>query len=268
MTEFSTTYEALAPKKVALVTGASRGIGRAIALELAKAGFSLCLAARDSQSLAETQQAATALSGKPAAAIIADLKKPDAPHRCIEFALGQFGQLDLLVNCAGATRRGEFLDFTLEDWLDGFALKFHASVLLCQAAWPHLASRSGSIINIIGSSSRTPSADFTIGGAVNSALLNLTKALADKGSRDGVRVNAVNPGYIKSGRLYARIESLMKERQLSESAAEEELLTAYQIGHFGTPEDVAQLVAFLASDQSAYIQGATIDIDGGATRGI
>ncbi|WFP66040.1 SDR family oxidoreductase [Mesorhizobium sp. WSM4904] len=250
------------------MTGASRGIGRAIALELAKGGFSLCLAARDSQSLAETQQAATALSGAPAAVTIADLKKPDAPDRCVAFALGQFGQLDLLVNCAGDTRRGEFLDFTYEDWLDGFSLKFYASVLLCRAAWPHLASRGGSIINIVGSSSRTPSADFTIGGAVNSALLNLTKALADKGSRDGVRVNAVNPGYIKSGRLFARIESLMRERQLSESAIENELLAGHQIVRFGSPEDVARLVAFLASDQSAYIQGATIDIDGGAARGI
>src|SRR6185295_2410813 len=107
-----------------------------------------------------------------------------------------FGRLDLVVNNAGATKRGDFLQLTDEDWASGFSLKFMAAVRVSRAAWPILKRTNGSIVNIAGVGARTGSAEFTIGGSVNSAMLNLTKALADRGVKDGIRVNAINPGSI------------------------------------------------------------------------
>ena len=125
------------------------------------------------------------------------------------------GRLDLLVNNAGATKRGDFLALSDSDWADGFALKFFGAMRLSRAAWPHLCSSSGTIVNIVGIGGRTGQAEFAIGGAVNAALLNLTKVLADRGVKDGVRVNAINPEASRpigcrrgSGRLLPNITSI------------------------------------------------------------
>lgn len=172
------------------------------------------------------------------------------------------------MNCAGATRRGDFFDLTDQDWADGFALKFHGCVRICRAAWPHLVARGGGVINIVGVGSRTPSMDFLIGGSVNNALLNFTKGLADRGIADGVRVNAINPGYFRTERTEHRLRGMVATRGLTPKAAEDELLDELGIQRFGQPEEVAALVAYLASEKAAYFQGATLDIDGGATRGL
>jgi 3-oxoacyl-[acyl-carrier protein] reductase len=121
-------------------------------------------------------------------------------------------------------------------------------------------------VNIAGVGGRTGTAEFTIGGAVNAAMLNLTKCLADRGVRDGVRVNAVNPGSIRTDRLTARIRQFSAERGITEEAAAGEMTERMGVGRFGEPEEIADAVAFLASDRSAYIHGAIVDIDGGLTR--
>jgi NAD(P)-dependent dehydrogenase (short-subunit alcohol dehydrogenase family) len=254
--------------KIALVTGASRGIGKAIADELAGAGACILLVARDVDALRETADALRQSGARRIEVHQADLTDIKAASDCIAAAIGHFGHLDALVNCAGATKRGDFLKLTDADWADGFALKFHGCVRLCRAAWPHLVSRHGCVINIVGVGSRTPGADFSIGGSVNSALLNFTKALADVGIQAGVRVNAINPGYISTERLSRRIEGLMKERNASRTEIESELLKAIGIQRFGDPKEIGKLAVFLASNQASYIHGATIDIDGGATRGL
>ena len=115
----------------------------------------------------------------------------------------------------GATKRGDFLTLTDEEWTDGFALKFYAAMRLSRAAWPYLQASHGRIINIIGVGGRTGSAEFTIGGAVNAALMNLTKALADRGVKDGVRVNAINPGSIATERLQTRIRTMQNRMILN-----------------------------------------------------
>jgi NAD(P)-dependent dehydrogenase (short-subunit alcohol dehydrogenase family) len=176
--------------------------------------------------------------------------------------------VDLLVNNAGATKRGDFLSLPDDDWADGFALKFFGAMRTCRAAWPHLVSAKGSIINIVGIGGKAGSAEFSIGGSVNAALLNLTKSLADRGIKEGVRVNAINPGSIGTERLRTRIRTFAAEHQLGENEAAEKMAKAMGIARFGTPDEIANAVVFLASPISSYIQGAILDVDGGQTRAL
>jgi NAD(P)-dependent dehydrogenase (short-subunit alcohol dehydrogenase family) len=170
--------------KIAIVTGASRGLGRAIAIGLAADGFALALAARDTAGLNETAEACRKAGAPDALVLASDLSKADAPQQVVDAVQAHFGRIDLLVNNAGATKRADFLSLADEDFLDGFQLKFHATVRFCRAAWAALAASQGSIINISGIGAHTPEPDFTVGGSVNSALLNFTKAIAKRASAD------------------------------------------------------------------------------------
>ena len=248
--------------KVGIITGASRGIGKAIAECLAAEGMRLVLTARSEDAL----KAVAASCGEQARTFAIDLRNEDSPQRLIEFCVHEFGNVDLLVNNAGATKRGDFLELTESDWSDGFALKFFGAVRCSRAAWPHLVKSRGAIVNIIGIGGRTGTAEFAIGGSVNSALLNLTKVLADRGIQDGVRVNAINPGSIVTDRLQIRLKNLASENGLSLEQASMELAKKMGIARFGEPSEIAQAVAFLGSSASSYFQGAILDIDGGQTR--
>ena len=141
----------------------------------------------------------------------ADLSDLTVPEQAVAWAMTQFGRLDLLVNNAGATRRADFFSLTDDDWQSGFALKFHGYVRMTRAAWPHLRETRGNIVNIVGIGARAGSAEFTIGGSVNVALLNFTKAMADIGVEQGVRINAINPGLIETDRFSRNVERVMRE---------------------------------------------------------
>ena len=253
--------------KTAIVTGASRGIGRAIALRLARDGARTILCARHRDLLDQAVQEIGAAGG--AAAFIAlDLRETEAPAKLAAFAVSTFGGIDIVVNNAGATKRGEFLDLPDEAFVDGFALKYFGAVRLTRAAWPHLKAARGSLVNIIGAGGRTPGAQFTVGGSVNAALLSFTKAMAEAGIRDGVQVNAINPGVIRTARFQTRLAELAREKGLDLEAAERELIKSQSIRRIGEPDDVAGLVTFIAGPEGSFLQGALIDIDGGATKTI
>lgn len=254
----------LLSNQVAIVTGASRGIGRAIAETLSAEGMKLVLAARSRPDL----QALAASLSTEARVQAVDLRVPESVEQVVAETLRHFGRLDLLVNNAGATKRGDFLSLTDEEWKDGYDLKFFGAMRLSRAAWPHLRASQGRIVNIIGVGGHAGSADFAIGGTVNAALMNLTKALADRGVRDGVRVNAVSPGSIATERLQIRINNYAREKNIPVSEAAKQMPRELKIGRFGEPAEIARAVAFLASPQSSYIQGAILDVDGGATRSL
>jgi 3-oxoacyl-[acyl-carrier protein] reductase len=247
---------------IAIVTGASRGIGRAIAETLAAEGMKITVAARSNDQLEDL-----AKSLKTECLVQAvDLRKPDAAHAVVEATIKRFGRIDLLVNNAGATKRGDFFELTDADWDDGFALKFFGAMRLSRAAWKHLMASTGTIVNIIGVGGRTGNADFTIGGSVNAAGRLLTKALADRGVKDGVRVNAINPGFIKTERLTVRVKSFAEEHKLPMAEAESQLAKATGVSRFGEPREIAAAVAFLASPVCGFCHAALLDIDGGQTR--
>jgi 3-oxoacyl-[acyl-carrier protein] reductase len=204
--------------------------------------------------------------GRAAAVVPLDLRLPGSPAELVRLAIERFGRIDIVVNNAGATKRGDFLTLTDEDWADGYALKLHGAVRLTRAAWPHLKAAAGSVINIAGTGGRTPGAQFTIGGSVNAALLSFTKAMAENGLRDGVQVNAVNPGTVRTGRFDKRLESLAAERQIPLADAEQIFVNEARVTRVGEPEDIAGLVAFIAGPAGRFLHGALIDMDGGATK--
>ena len=254
--------------KTAIVTGASQGLGRAIAVELAREGVALLLVARNATALDGLAAELAAQFSVRAVAAPADLSDRFAAASCVDHAVQALGGIDLLVNCAGATKRGDFFTLTDDDWANGYELKLHGCARMCRAAWPHVEARRGSIVNIAGIGARTPSEDFTIGGSVNAALLNFTKALADLGRQRGVRVNAINPGHILSERMEHRIQAAMQRTGQPRDAVLESFRQELRVERFGQPAEIGRLVAFLASPASDYIQGAAIDIDGGATKGL
>jgi 3-oxoacyl-[acyl-carrier protein] reductase len=248
--------------KVALVTGASRGIGRGIALELADAGCDLLLTARDADALAAVAVAVRE-RGRRAEIHAADLSAECEPQRLVKLAAEKFGRLDVLVNNAGASRRGGFFEQTEADWQAGFALKFFAQVRLCRAAWPLLKQSGGSVVAIGGIGARAPVADYMIGSSVIGAQCAFMKALADLGKSDGVQVNMVHPGSVETDRFRGRIEKVMARTGLDEPAAVAHHREELNITRFGKPEDVAGLVAFIVSPRGRWLHGADIDIDGG-----
>lgn len=253
--------------KVIIITGASRGIGRAIAQRVAREGSQVILVARDADLLA-TVVNEISQGGGEATAVPADLSSVDVPAKVVEAALRSYGSIDGIVNNAGSTKRGDFLELTEADWMEGFGLKFFGAVRLSRAAWPHLKRAGGSVLNIIGVGGRTPGASFTIGGSVNGAFLSFTKALADIGIRDGVQVNAINPGWVRTDRFRATLEKEALNHKGDLAAAERKLSLQADIVRIGEPEDVANLAAYILSPQSRLLQGALIDLDGGMTKTI
>ncbi len=252
--------------KVALVTGASRGLGRAIAEALAREGCDVVAAARSAEALKALAETLARDTGRRVVPSIADLSEPEGVALAVATAEREFRRLDILVNNAGATRRGDVFALTEADWQDGFALKFFGYVRLTRASWPLLKAARGAIVNIIGIGGRTPGAEFAIGGSVNAGLLAFTKTMAEIGIRDGVRVNAINPGAIETDRLQARLQRHAEATGAGIEAARRDLAREMGIGRFGRAAEIGDAVAFLASTRADYLQGALIDIDGGATR--
>lgn len=254
--------------KVVVVAGGSRGIGRGTAAAFAAEGAQVVLAASSQANL----EAAADLIGSGAQArpaiCAADLRSEDGAKAVFALVSERFGRCDILVNSAGATRAGAFMDQSEAMWHDGFALKFFGCVNLCRLFWPYLAASHGHVINIIGGAARTPDPGFLIGGAVNAAMHNFTKGLSQLGKRDGVNVNAILPGLTET----ERVEQIFKQRADASGLTVEEERTAQickeGLARLGRPEDVAALALFLCSERARHIQGTAIAVDGGATPGV
>jgi 3-oxoacyl-[acyl-carrier protein] reductase len=248
--------------KVALVTGSSRGIGRGIALAFAAEGCDLMLTGRDLPALEEVAKAIRA-RGCRAAISVLDLREPAAPKALVEAVKREFGHLDILINNAGTTRRGDFFALTEADWEEGYALKFFAHVRLSRVAWPLLKERRGSLVAIGGTSGRKPEKQFTIGSSVNAAVAAFTKCLADLGKDDHVQVNCIHPSLVETERQWKRIRAEVERTGEPEDKVRERFCRAIGLMRYGTVEDVADLVTFIVSSRATWLHGATIDLDGG-----
>jgi len=253
--------------KVVVVTGGSRGIGKAIAQSFAREGAQTVLAASSQENL-DKAAAAIGNSGPRPLTFAADLKSLAACEALHAFVQEKLGRCDVLVNNAGATRSGNFLELPDEAFHDGFALKYFACVRLCKLFWPMLKAQEGHVVNIIGGAARTPDALFLIGGSVNSACANFSKGLAGLGKQDGVNVNVIHPGMTETDRITTLLQQRAQASGITPDEARKEMLAKSGLRRIGLPEDTAELALFLCSERARHIQGAAIAVDGGQTSGL
>jgi len=238
--------------RTALVTGASQGIGRAIALRLALEGAQVALAARNQEKLAEVVAEITAAGGT-AHAFALDMASEDSIKACARDVIAHFGKIEILVNNAGITRDILALRMKRQDWDDVIATNLTGAFLMCQASMSSmLKQRWGRIINITSVVGETGQAGQSNYAASKAGLIGLTKSLARELASRAITVNAVAPGYIETA-----MTSILTDEQKSAMTSQIPLARA------GTAADIAAAVAFLASGDAAYITGHTLDVNGG-----
>ena len=253
--------------KKAFVSGGSRGIGRAIAMRLASEGADVMISGSQQRHL---DAALAAIAEKALGKVLAhaaDLREMAGCEAAFGAHDAAFGGCDILVHSAGATKGGVFPEQPDADFQDGFALKFHAAVRLSRLFWPSLVESHGNVVMIVGGAARTPDHKFMVGGAVNAALANYSKALAGQGLIDDVNVNWVSPGQTETERLQGLLETRARDEGKTVDEVRAERMTQEGIRRLGRPEDNAALVSFLCSDEARHIHGTGISVDGGATKG-
>ncbi|HTR47535.1 MAG TPA: short-chain dehydrogenase/reductase [Verrucomicrobiae bacterium] len=243
--------------KLALVTGASKGIGRATAAILAKEGCDLALVSRDPATLNAAADAIRRESSVSVRTLPADLSKQDA----VERVAAEFPELDILVNNAGAIPPGNLLVIGNDAWRSAWDLKVFGYISMCRALYPSLKKRAGVIVNIIGAAGERLDPNYIAGSMGNASLMAFTKALAKGAVKDGMRVVAVNPGPVSTDRLEVMMRGRAKA-QLGDESRWRELLSGMSFGRAATPEEIGNAVAFLASPLSAYTTGTILTIDG------
>jgi len=253
--------------KVAVVTGGSRGIGREIAVDFAKAGAQTVIVSSSDANLAAAAKTIGAAGGPAPLAINADLRKLEGVQQVFNTVKDKFGRCDILVNSAGATKAGNFVDLPDEAWMDGYALKLFGCVRMCRAFWPMLKSANGFVVNIGGGAARSPGADFSIGASVNAAMGNFSKALSQQGKKDGVNVNVIHPGATETERFYQLLEMRSKASGKPVDQLKQEATVKDGLRRLGKAEDISALTLFLCSEKARHIQGTAIAVDGGSTVG-
>jgi 3-oxoacyl-[acyl-carrier protein] reductase len=254
-------------KSVAIVTGASQGIGRATAIRLARDFSSITLAARGRENLEETAAAVKAAGAEPLVMDL-DLSDSSAAQKVVDQTLAAFGRIDALLNIAGAVPQIDLFEMTDEQWDGGLALKLHGARRLAIAAWPLLKQAKGAVVFMSGNSALFPKAPYAAVGTINAAIVALAKAFSDRGIADGVQVNSVLPGPVMTGR---RRSYLAHWAPLHNMTVEEATATFPQeagIARYGEPEEIAELMAFLVSPGARWMTGSPLRMDGGEVKSI
>jgi 3-oxoacyl-[acyl-carrier protein] reductase len=254
--------------KAALVCGASRGLGRAVAAELASEGASVAICARSPEPLEHAATAIQASAEVPVVAIAADLSVPGEPTRVVEEAQAHFGRLDILVANTGGPPTGTFDDLGLADWDDAVALLIRSVVELTAAALPSMKRRRfGRILAITSIAAKQPVDNLMLSNALRPAVTGLAHALAREVAQHGITVNTILPGYTNTERL-AELRQADSKRGLDPSSREREIEAEIPLGRFADPPEFAALAAFLVSERASYITGVAFSVDGGWIRGL
>jgi 3-oxoacyl-[acyl-carrier protein] reductase len=254
-------------KSVAIVTGASAGIGRATALRLARDFSAVVLVAQRVEGLEEVAAKVKAM-GAQALVLSLDLSAKSAADQVVEATLKRFGRIDALVNVAGAVAGLDVLEMTDEQWDSGMALKFHGARRLTLGAWDALKAARGSVVFISGNAAEMPKAAAAAVGTINAAIEALAKAFAERGQTDGVQVNSVSPGAVMTGRRLSMIEKAAASRKMGVEEAKQQFLKQAGIGRFGEPEEIAELMAFVVSPAARWMTGTVLRMDGGEVKSI
>lgn len=254
-------------QKVAIVTGASRGIGKATAIRLARDFGSIALVARSADLLETTAQAVRAADAQ-ALVLDLDLRVPDAAKVAVDQVIARFGRIDAVVNIAGAVPQIDVLEMTDAQWDDGFALKLHGARRLAIQAWDALKASAGSVIFTSGNSAQTPKSAFAAVATVNAAIVAMARAFADRGVVDGVQVNSVLPGPVMTDRRKSYMEKYAPAHGMTVEEALIKFPEQAGITRYGEPEDIAELMAFVLSPAARWMVGSALRMDGGEVKGV
>jgi NAD(P)-dependent dehydrogenase (short-subunit alcohol dehydrogenase family) len=254
-------------KSVAIVTGASQGIGQATAVRLARDFRALVVVARNRANLEQTAEVVRA-AGAEALIIDVDLGQPSAARAVVDQTLQAFSRIDALLNIAGAVPQIDLFEMTDEQWEAGLALKLHGARRLTIAAWPALKQAKGSVVLMSRNSAVFPKAPCAAVGTINAAIIALARAFSDRGIEDGVQVNSVLPGPVMTGRRRSYLEHWAPLHDMSVEEATARFPKEASIARYGRPEEIAELMAFLVSPGARWMTGSALRMDGGEVKSI
>ena len=254
-------------KSVAIVTGASQGIGEATAVRLARDFSSVVLVARNREHLDATASRVKD-AGAESLVINLDLAEAVAAGQVVERTVAAFGRIDALLNIAGAVPQIDLFEMTDAQWESGLALKLHGARRLTIAAWSALKAAKGSVVLMSGNSAVFPKAPYAAVGTINAAIVALAKAFADRGIADGVQVNSVLPGPVMTGRRRSYLEHWAPLHKMTVDEATAHFPTEAGIARYGEPEEIAELMAFLVSPPARWMTGSVLRMDGGEVKSI
>src|SRR4029077_14439580 len=254
-------------QSIAIVTGASSGIGKATALRLARDFGAVVLAARSGEKLGEVGEKGRTIGAEPLVLEL-DLMAPAAAEIVVSKALGRFGRIDALVNIAGAVAGLDVFQMTDEQWNIGMELKFHGARRLTIRAWDALRESKGTVVFISGNAAVIPRAGAAAVGAVNGAIGALAKAFAERGIEDGVQVNSVSPGAVMTGRRLSMLERAAASKMITLEDAKQQFLKQAGISRFGEAEEIADVMAFVVSPAARWMTGTVFRMDGGEVRSV
>jgi 3-oxoacyl-[acyl-carrier protein] reductase len=255
--------------QVAFVTGAGKGIGRAVAQSLAAEGCDVVITARTADALERTAKEIADASGRTVLPLAGDMSVTEDVRRCVDATLERFGRIDVLVTCAGSSPGGLLEDLTEDQWMSSLNLKFMGYVRTVRAVIPHMRERgSGSIVLVVGNDGLKPSYWEMTAGVANAADINFASSVAEQYGRYGVRINTVNPGPVNTDRWDTLEKAFARDKGCTQERAHELAVASLPLGRICEPEEVASIVTFLASPQASYINGAHIPVDGAQRKGI
>ena len=254
-------------ERVAIVTGASRGIGKATAQRLARDFSATVLVARSADKL-EALSAELAAQGHKTLVVAADMSLPESAPLVVEKTVAAFGRIDAVINIAGAVKQGGLFEMTDADWEEGLSLKFHGARRLAIAAWPELKRSKGTVVFTSGTSAITPKPALVAIGTINAAISAMAKAFAEQGLADGVRVNSISPGPVLTDRRRVMLEKYALSKNTPIAEAMESFAKETGISRYGQPEDIAEFIGFLVSPLGEWITGSSFRIDGGEIKAV
>jgi 3-oxoacyl-[acyl-carrier protein] reductase len=255
--------------KVALVAGASQGMGRATALGFSREGAMVGICARGEAALNEAAEMIRRESGGEVMTMVADMSKAVDIKRFVNDSAQHFGRLDIIVNNAGGPPPGEFMKFTDEDWDNAFRLSFMSTMRMTRESVPHMRKVGGGrVINITSYSVKEPIAGLVLSNAIRSGVIGMAKTLSRELAKDNILINNVCPGRIDTERAQKLNKARAERLKRSVEEINREMAAEVPLGRYGTAEETADLIVFLGSERASYITGTTIQIDGGLVRGI